>query len=188
VAWNTETGAVRILEMPAGYDCGNPLAVSGDTVVGIRCDRDDALPVIWSPLTADARDLDLLPATQDGVPGAVDGTMAVGWCCIGEEGTPLPLIWDTTAGSVRQLTLPAPFVNGRAVGVSGAIVIGRADFTPLVWDLETGMARVLPAPAGYEESYGPRAVSGRTMVGTACQPPASTSDNPRCVAAAWTLP
>jgi hypothetical protein len=188
VAWDTETGAVRILKMPAGYDCGNPLAVSGDTIVGIRCDVDEALPLVWNPLTADARDLDLLPATQDGVPRAVDGTTAVGNCCFGEEGTPLPLIWDTGTGSVRQLDLPAPFIYGRAVGVSGSVVIGIADFKPLLWDLGTGQVSVLPAPAGYDEQYGTTAVNGRTLVGSACPPPPSTSENPRCVAAAWTLP
>jgi hypothetical protein len=188
VAWDTETGAVRLLEMPPGHDCGDPRAISGDTVVGIRCGGEEALPLVWSPLTADARDLELLPATQDGVPWAVDGTMAVGWCCIGEEGTPLPLIWDTAAGSVRQLTLPAPVGYGRAYGVGGTVAVGSADSTPVVWDLETGEARVLPAPAGYDASYAAQAVSGRTIVGSACEPPASTSENPRCVAAAWTLP
>jgi len=188
VAWDTETGAVRILELPAGYACGNPLAVSGETVVGIRCDRDEALPLVWNPLTADARDLDLLPATRDGVSASVDGTTAVGWCCIGEEGTPLPLTWDTATGSVRQLALPDPFVNAAAIGVSGRIGVGSDGRTPLVWDLGTGDAHVLPAPAGYDEAYGMRAVSGRTIVGSACVPPATSSENPRCVAAAWTLP
>ena len=72
--------------------------------------------------------------------------------------------------------------------MSGTIAVGSADFTPLVWDLETGDARVLPPPPGYDESYAALAVSGRTIVGSACEPPASTSENPRCVAAAWTLP
>jgi hypothetical protein len=188
VTWDTETGAVRFLKMPADDDCGNPQSISGDTVVGTRCSGDVAVPIVWNPLTADARDLDLLPATQDGVPRAVDGTTAVGDCCFGEEGTPLPLIWDTGTGLVHQLTLPASFKNGRADGVSGTVVVGSAGSTPLVWDLATGEAAVLPAPAGYDEEYGARAVSGRTMVGSACEPPASTSDNPRCVAAAWTLP
>jgi hypothetical protein len=188
VAWDTGTGAVRILEMPVGYDCGNPLAMSGDTVVGIRCDRDEALPLIWSPLTTEARDLDLLPSTADGVPRAIDGTTAVGDCCFGEEGTPLPLIWDTATGAVRQLALPAPFAHGKAAGVSGSIAIGSADATPLVWDLETGIAQVLPPPAGYAEQYGANAVSGHTLVGSACQPPPSSSENPHCVPAAWTLP
>lgn len=187
VAWDTATGAVRILEMPDD-DCGNPLAISGDTVVGIRCDGDEALPLVWSPLTTEARDLDLLPATHDGVPVAVDGTSAVGWCCGGEEGTPLPMIWDTATGSARQLVLPAPLVNGTALGVSGTVAVGNDATTPLVWDLGTGAARVLPAPAGYEEAFAVRAVSGRTIVGSACEAPATTSENPRCVAAAWTLP
>ena len=188
VAWDTVTGAVRILDAPGGYEWSNPLAVSGATIVGIRSFEDLALPVIWNPLTAEARDLDLLPSTQDGIPRAVDGTTAVGNCCFGEEGTPLPLVWDTATGSVRQLDLPAPFAYGRAVGVSGTVVIGIADSTPLLWDLATGEAKVLPAPAGYEEEYGINAVSGRTIVGSACPPPPSSSENPRCVAAAWTLP
>jgi hypothetical protein len=187
VAWDTETGAVRILEVPAGYACSDPLAVSGDTIVGIRCDQDDALPLVWDQRAATALDLDLLPPTHDGVPRAVDGTTAVGNCCFGEEGTPLPLIWDTSTGSVRQLTLPTPFVNGGAEGVSGTVVIGSAEFTSLIWDLATGQARVLPAPEGYEYAN-LVAVSGRTIVGSACEPPPSTSENGRCAAAAWILP
>jgi hypothetical protein len=188
VAWDTDTGAVRILTVPAGYEWSKPLAVSGATIVGIRSFEDLALPLLWNPLTDDARDLDLLPSTPDGIPRAVDGTTAVGNCCFGEEGTPLPLVWDTGAGSVRQLDLPAPFAYGRADGVSGSVVIGVADFQPVLWDLAAGEAGVLPAPAGYEEQYGTTAVSGRTIVGSACAPPPSSSDNPRCVAAAWTLP
>ena len=188
VAWDTETGAVRILEVPAGYEWTNPLAISGATIVGIRSLDDLALPLVWNPLAAEARDLDLLPSTPDGIPRAVDGTTAVGSCCFGEEGTPLPLAWDTGTGSVRQLDLPAQFAYGRANGVSGSVVIGIADFTPLLWDLASGDVSVLPAPAGYEEQYGTTAVSGRTIVGSACPPPPSTSENPRCVAAAWTLP
>jgi len=188
VAWDTETGAVRILKVPAGYECGAPSAISGDTVVGSRCDGDFGVGIVWNPLSAAARDLDRLPATQDGGPSAVDGTTAVGACCSGEESTPLPLIWDTSTGSVRQLTLPAPFENGRAVGISGMVAIGSAGSTPLVWDLEAGQARVLPAPVGYDSSMAVTAVSGRTIVGSACEPPASASDNPRCVAAAWMLP
>jgi hypothetical protein len=188
VAWDTETGAVRILTVPPGYEWSNPLAVSGATIVGIRSFDDLALPLVWNPLTADARDLDILPSTADGIPRAVDGTTAVGNCCFGEEGTPLPLVWDTGTGSVRQLDLPAPFAYGRADGVSGSAVIGVADFQPVLWDLATGEAGVLPAPAGYEAQYGTTAVSGRTIVGSACEPPPSSSDNPRCVAAAWTLP
>ena len=144
--------------------------------------------MIWNPLTAEARDLDLLASTADGVPRAVDGTTAVGNCCFGEEGTPLPLVWDTGTGSVRQLELPAQFDYGRAMGLSGTVAIGIADSKSLIWDLETGAADVLPAPAGYEEQYGINAVSGRTLVGSACPPPPSSSENPRCVAAAWTLP
>jgi hypothetical protein len=187
VAWDTESGAVRILTMPAGYDCVKPQAISGDTVVGSRCDGDFGLPMVWNPLTADARDLDLVPATQDGLPRAVDGTTAVGDCCYGEEGTTLPLIWDTGTGSVRQLALPAPFEYGRADGVSGTVVVGSAGSTQLVWDLATGQSRVLLAPEGHDSSMAVRAVSGRTIVGSACELPASASDNVRCVAAAWTL-
>ncbi len=187
VAWDNETGAVRILEMPAGDDCGNPLAISGDTVVGIRCDLDEALPLVWSPLTAEARDLDLLAGTQDGVPRAVDGTTAVGDCCYGEEGTPMPLIWDTGTGAVRQLALPATNVYGSAVGVSGPVAIGHDFVTNLIWDLETDEVRIQPPPAGYEY-VGMHAVSGRTIVGSACPPPPSSTENARCVAAAWTLP
>jgi hypothetical protein len=174
--------------MPDGYECGNPQAISGDTIVGTRCAGDEAVPVLWNPITAVARDLDLLPETQDGVPRALDGTTAVGWCCIGEEGTPLPLVWDTSTGSVRQLSLPASYVNGRADGVSGTVVVGSAGPTPLVWDLETDEVRVLPPPAGYDAEYGAHAVSGGTIVGLACEPPPSSAENPRCVAAAWTLP
>ena len=188
VAWDTETGAVRILKVPADYECGWPQAISGDTVVGIRCYGDTGHPIAWNPLTAAARELDRLPATQDATPRAVDGTTAVGDCCSGEEGTPRPLIWDTVTGSVRQLTLPAPFENGRAEGVSGMIVVGSSGSTPLVWDLETGQVRVLPAPEGYDQTMTVGGVSGRTIVGSACEPPPSASDGPRCVAAAWTLP
>jgi hypothetical protein len=188
VAWDTATGAVRILTVPAGDEWVNPLAISGTTIVGIRSFEDLAVPLVWNPLTADARDLDLLPDTLDGVPRAVDGTTAVGSCCFGEEGTPLPLLWDTGTGSVRRLDLPSAFAYGRALGISGSVVIGVAEFTPLLWDLETGEVGILPAPAGYDESYQATAVSGRTLVGSACQPPPSMSDGPRCVAAAWSLP
>ena len=188
VTWDTESGAVRILEVPAGFACVNPHAVSGDTIVGTRCDGDDAMPVVWSPITADARDLDMLPATRGGIPRAVDGVTAVGECCFGEEGTPLPMAWDTATGAVRQLSLPAPFAHGSAVAVSGSIAVGRADTTQLVWDLGTGDVRVLPASPGYDEYSEALAVSGRTIAGYACQPPASMSESPRCVAAAWTLP
>ena len=188
VAWDTGTGAARFLEVPAGYEWTNPTAVSGATIVGTRTFQDFALPLVWNPPTADALDLDLLPSTADAVPRAVDGTTAVGDCCFGEEGTPRPLVWDTGTGAVRQLDLPAPFAYGRAVGVSGTVVIGIADSKPLLWDLATGEADVLPAPAGYEEESGVNAVSGRTIVGSACEPPPSSSENPRCVAAAWTLP
>jgi hypothetical protein len=182
--WDTETGAVAILKVPAGYECVAPEAISGDTVVGIGCYGEVGHPVVWNPLTAAAGDLDMIPATRDGIPRAVDGTTAVGQCCSGEEATPLPLIWDTATGSVRQLTLPAPFEIGTAVGVSGTIVVGSSGPTPLVWDLTTGQARVLPAPEGINPSYAATAVSGRTIVGFACEPP----DYQRCVAAAWTLP
>ena len=126
----------------------------------------------------------MIPETQDGIPLAMDGTTAVGECCYGEEGTPLPLTWDTDTGSVRQLTLPASFVNGKAVGVSGTVVVGSSGSTTLVWDLTTGQARELPAPAAHNSSYAATAVDGRTIVGFACEPP----DNQRCVAASWTLP
>ncbi len=187
VAWDTDTGAVRILESPDEYECVIPTSISGDIVVGTRCEFDEGLPLIWDPLTAEARDLDLLPSTRDGIPWAVDGTTVVGWCCDGEEGTPLPVIWDTVTGSVRQLPLPAANVYGTAVGVSGPLAIGHDFTTNLVWDLETDEVRVLPPPAGYEY-FGMHAVSGRTIVGSACPPPPSSSENPRCVAAAWTLP
>jgi hypothetical protein len=188
VAWDTETGAVQILKVPAGDECANPESISGDTIVGTRCHGDDAMPLVWNPLTATARDLDLLPGTQDGIPRAVDGTTAVGDCCFGEEGTPLPLIWDTGTGSVRQLALPAEFEHGRADGVSGTVVVGSAGPTPLVWDLTTGQARVLTAPDGHDYEIAVTSVSGRTIAGFACEPPATTADNPRCTAAAWTLP
>ncbi|MDH4142277.1 MAG: hypothetical protein OEV61_06670 [Chloroflexota bacterium] len=188
VTWDTESGAVRSLEVPAGIVCIDPHAVSGDTIVGTRCDDDDAMPVVWSPITAEARDLDMLPATRGGIPRAVDGVTAVGECCFGEEGTPLPMAWDTATGAVRQLSLPAPFAHGSAVGVSGSIAVGRADTTQLVWDLGTDDVRVLPAPPGYDEYSEALAVSGRTIAGYACQPPASISESWRCVAAAWTLP
>ena len=187
VAWDTQTGAVRALEMPAGFDCGDAVAVSGATIVGTRCEGDAARPVIWSPLTAEARDLDLLPGRQDGIPHGMDGMTAVGECCFGEEGTPLPLLWDTSTGAVQQLELPVEFPNGTAESVSGTVAVGAAASTPLLWDLETGQPSTLPAPAGYE-SVVLRAVSGLTIVGFACQPPASAAVNPRCVAAAWTLP
>ena len=183
-AWDTETGAVRILKVPAGYECVTPEAISGDTVVGVGCYGEVGHPVVWKPLTAAARDLDMIPETQDGIPLAMDGTTAVGECCYGEEGTPLPLTWDTDTGSVRQLTLPASFVNGKAVGVSGTVVVGSSGSTTLVWDLTTGQARELPAPAAHNSSYAATAVDGRTIVGFACEPP----DNQPCVAAAWTLP
>lgn len=188
VAWDTATGAVQILKLPAAYACGSPLAISGETVVGIRCDLDDAMPIAWDSLTAVTRDLDRLPSTADGIPYSVDGSTAVGRCCFGEEATPLPLTWDTTTGAVRQLDLPAGAPYGSAVGVSGNVAVGRSDAGPLVWDLATGSVGILPAPTGYDEQYGARAVDGRVIVGTACEPPASSSENPRCVAAAWTLP
>lgn len=187
VAWDTQTGAAQILALPDGYTCATPGAISGDVVVGVRCEFDEALPLIWDSLTAEARDLDLLPSTADGIPWAVDGTTAVGRCCFGEEGTPLPLIWDTVTGTVRQLPLPAANDYGSAVGVSGTVAIGHDFTTNLIWDLGTGEVRVLPPPAGFE-SFGMHAVSGRTIVGTACPPPPSSTENPRCVAAAWTLP
>ena len=188
VAWETLTGAVRILEVPAGYEWTNPTAVSGATIVGTRTFQDLALPLVWNPASTEARDLDLLPSTADGVPRAVDGTTAVGSCSFGEEGTPLPLVWDLSTGSVRQLDLPAPFAYGRAMGVSGNVVIGNAEFKPVLWDLGTGQVTVLPAPTGYDAQYGINAVSGRTLVGSACPPPPSSSENPRCEPAAWTLP
>lgn len=188
VAWDTETGEVRALELRAGSECGKPSAVSGDTIVGSRCEGDDSRPIVWSPLTAKARDLDLLPGSPDGFPSALDGTTAVGGCCYGEEGTPLPLIWDTATGAVQQLDLPAQFAYGSAKDISGNVVVGDAHFAPLVWDLERGSVSVLSAPAGYAESFALLAVSGREIVGYACEPPASTSENPRCVAAAWTVP
>ena len=89
---------------------------------------------------------------------------------------------------MRQLALPAPHVYGKAVGVSGTVAIGSTDFTSLIWDLGTGDVQVLSPPAGYGEQYGALAVSGRTIVGSACEPPASSSEGPYCVAAAWTLP
>jgi hypothetical protein len=188
VAWDTDTGAVRILATPAGYEWVNPLAVGGDTIVGLRDFQDLALPLVWNPITSDSRDLDLLAGTQDGVPRAVDGTTAVGDCCFGEEGTPRPLAWDTTTGAVRQLDLPAEFPYGKANAVSGSIVIGNAESASLIWDLDTGRVIVVAEPLGYEESIGLRAVSGRTIVGIACPPAPSSSENPRCVPAAWTLP
>ncbi len=188
VAWDTETGAARILEMPDDYGIGLPRAISGDTVVGgWTTTSDEPRPLIWDPLTAEARDLDLLPETRDGVPWDVDGTTVVGWCCDGEEGTPLPAIWDAVTGSVRRLALPATSVYGKAVGVSGTDVIGHDMSTGLIWDLETDEVHVLPPPAGYEY-FGMHAVSGRTIVGSACPPPPSSTENARCVAAAWTLP
>lgn len=187
VAWDTETGAARILTLPDGYKCATPGAISGDTVVGIRCEFDEALPLIWDPLIAVARDLDLLPSTVDGIPWAVDGTTAVGRCCFGEEGTPLPLIWDTGTGAVRQLPLPPGHEYGSAVGVSGTVAIGHDFTTNLIWDLDTGDVRILPTPPGFEH-VSMHAISGRTIVGTACPPPPSSTENPRCVAAAWTLP
>lgn len=190
VAWDTTTGAVRTLELPAGYDCADPQAVSGDTVVGIRCDGDEALPLVWYPLGTAARDLGLLPTVMDGVPVSIDGATAVGWCCFGEEGTPIPLAWDTLTGSARQLSLPAPYVSGKALGVSGEIAVGFASDGggSLVWNLDTGDVRILPPSAGYEAGQATNAVSGHTVVGAACQPPPTSAENPRCVAAAWTLP
>ena len=188
VAWDTETGAVRFLEVPAGYEWTNPTAISGTTIVGIRTFQDAAMPLVWSQSTTEAVDLDLLPSTADAVPRAVDSTTAVGNCCFGEEGTPLPLLWDLAAGTVRQLDLPAEFPYGRALGVSGSVVIGNAEFAPVIWDLATGEVSVLPAPTGYEESLALHAVSGRTIVGSACEPPPTSAENPHCVAAAWTLP
>ncbi len=188
VAWDTVTGAVRILEMPDDHGIGLPRSISGDTAVGgWTTTSDDPQPLIWDPLAAEARDLDLLPSTRDGVPWDVDGTTVVGWCCDGEEGTPLPAIWDAVTGSVRRLALPATSVYGKAVGVSGTVVIGHDMSTGLIWDLETDEVRVLPPPAGYEY-FGMHAVSGRTIVGSACPPPPSSTENARCVAAAWTLP
>ena len=188
VVWDTETGGVQILDVPASYEWSNPVAVSGTRIVGTRTFQDAALPVVWDPVTAEARDLDVLAGTQDGVPRSVDGMVAVGNCCFGEEGTPLPLVWDIATGSVRQLDLPAEFAYGRAHGISGNVVIGIAESRPLIWDLGTGQVRVLPAPAGYEAQYGLNAVSGQTLVGLACPPAPSSSENPRCVPAAWTLP
>ncbi len=188
VAWDTETGAARILDVPDDYTFAVPSSISGDTVVGTWTNAwDDPRPLIWDPLTAEARELDLLPSTRDGVPWAVDGTTVVGRCCYGEEATPLPLVWDTVTGSVRQLALPATNAYGSAVGVSGTVVIGHDMSTGLIWDLETDEVRVLPPPAGYERIV-MNAVSGRTIVGSACPPPASSSENARCVAAAWMLP
>ena len=57
----------------------------------------------------------------------------------------------------------------------------------LVWDLASGQVHALSDPDGHESSV-LTAVSGRTIVGSACEPPASASDGPRCGAAAWTLP
>lgn len=190
VAWDTTTGAVRTLELPAGYECADPQAVSGDTVVGIRCDGDEALPLVWSPLSTTARDLGLLPTAMDGVPVSLDGATAVGWCCFGEEGTPLPMAWDMVVGSASQLSLPAPYVNGKALGVSGKIAVGFASDGggSLVWNLDTGDVQILPPSTGYEAGQATNAVSGHTIVGAACQPPPTSTENPRCVAAAWTLP
>ena len=188
VAWDTETGAVRILDVPTGYELTDPRAISGTTIVGIRTIDDLAVPVIWNALTAEAHDLDVLPTTTDGIPRAVDGSTAVGNCCFGEEGTPLPLAWDTATGSVRQLDLPAEFAHGRAQGVSGNVAIGNAEYATLIWDLTIGDVEILPAPAGYDAEYAATAVNGRTIVGYACPPAPSTSENPRCIAAAWTLP
>ena len=188
VAWDTDTGAVRILEAPAGYEWVRPIAISGATIVGLRDDQDLAQPLVWDSVTAEARDLDLLPSTADGIPRAVDGTTAVGNCCFGEEGTPLPLAWDTATGAVRRLDLPAQFQYGTATGVSGSVVVGRADVAPLIWDLDTGVAFVPATPSGYEPTFALRAVSGRTIVGTVCLPPPTSAENPRCGPAAWTLP
>ena len=188
VVWDTETGAARILDVPDDYTFAVPRSISGDAVVGTWTNAwDDPRPLIWDPLTAEARELDLLPSTRDGVPWDVDGTTVVGWCCDGEEGTPLPAIWDTVTGSVRRLALPATIVYGKAVGVSGTVVIGHDMSTGLIWDLETDEVRGLPPPAGYERIV-MNAVSGRTIVGSACLPPPSSAENPRCVAAAWMLP
>jgi hypothetical protein len=187
VAWDTETGAVRILESPDDYECVIPTSISGAIVVGTRCDFDEGLPLIWSPLTAEARDLGLVQSTFDGIPWDVDGTTVVGWCCDGEEGTPLPVIWDAVTGSARRLALPATSVNGKAVGVSGTVAIGNDFTTKLIWDLDTDEVRIVPPPAGYER-FGMNAVNGRTIVGSACPPPPSSAEKERCVAAVWTLP
>jgi hypothetical protein len=187
VAWDTQTGAARILEVPKDYEWSDPLAVSGDMIVGIRTFQDEAMPLVWSSSTALARDLDLLPSTADGIPRAVDGTTAVGNCCFGEEGTPRPMAWDLTTGAARELNLPAELPYGRALGIGGAIVIGNAEFHPVLWNLGTGEVGIVQAPAGYE-SIGLHAVSGRTIVGSACQPAPSSAENPRCGPAAWTLP
>ena len=145
------------------------------------------MPLVWSPTTSEARDLNLLPSRADGVPRSVDGTTAVGNCCFGEEGTPLPLLWDLTTGAVQQLDLPAQFPYGRAVGVSGTVAIGSAEAAAVIWDLATGQPSIVPAPEGYE-SIGLHAVSDRTIVGSACEPPPTSADNPRCGPAAWALP
>lgn len=97
------------------------------------------------------------------------------------------MIWDTGTGAVRQLPLPPGHDYGSAVGVSGTVAIGHDFTTNLIWDLDTGDVRILPTPAGFEH-VSMHAISGRTIVGTACPPPPSSTENPRCVAAAWTLP
>jgi hypothetical protein len=175
MAWNTETGDVRILDIPDGFTSSYTHtwvdSISGTTAVGQVSARHGEIgaPVAWDTETGAARILDVPDDYTFAVPRSISGdTVVGGWTTTADD--PQPLIWDPLTAEARELDLLPSTRDGVPWDVDGTTVVGwccdgeEGTPLPVIWDTVTGSARrlALPATSVYGKAIG---VSGTVAIG-----------------------
>ena len=172
MAWDTQTGEVRILDIPDGFRRAEAYAISGTTAVGQvwTTGGEVGAAVAWDTETGAVRILEMPAGDDCGNPLAISGDTVVGIRCDLDEA--LPLVWSPLTAEARDLDLLAGTQDGVPRAVDGTTVVGRCCYgeeatpLPLVWDTVTGSVRqlALPAPHVYGSVYD---VSGLVAIGDA---------------------
>ena len=176
MAWNLDTGDLRILDIPAGFTQAEANAIDGTTVVGQvwTAHGETWRPVTWDTASGAVRTLKVPAAYECGQPRAISGVTVVGYRCDGDLGR--PVVWDPLTAAARDLDLLPATQDGIPHAVDGTTVVGECCFgeegtpLPLIWDTGTGTVRQLVLPAPFEHGTAD-GVSGTVVVGRAGSTP-----------------
>ena len=172
MAWNLETGDLRILDIPADFTQAEAHAISGTTAVGQvwTAHGEVGRPVAWDTATGAVRILDVPDGHECGNPQAISRDTVVGTRCFGDNG--VPIVWSPLTAGARDLDLLPSTQDGVPRAVDGTTAVGwccigeEGTPLPLIWDTVTGAVRqlALPAPSVHGKAAG---VSGTVAVGSA---------------------
>ena len=159
--WDTTTGGLRVLEVPAEFIHPNGdtfvrlEGISGTTaigtgILGAKSKRGQERVMVWNLETGDLRILDIPAGFKYAEASAISGTTVVGQVRTADEETTRPAAWDTETGAVRILKVPAPYSCSVPEAISGDTVVGIGCVDDHEALTGPGIPNRLPLPPGRE--------------------------------------